>query len=76
MGTAFKIEGYISSYATKPPEVHTITLYNASRAVAMLAFRPNGAVLPANELVNGIIHLFYQFKTLLMDLTYYNGSNH
>ena len=62
MGTSFKIEGYMVSYAAKPGEVHMITLYNASKGVAILFFRPDGTVLPNNELVNGLIHLLYHFK--------------
>lgn len=62
MATSFKIEGYILSYASKPSEVHSITLYNSSKGVAVLFFRPDGSVLPNNEIVNGIIHLFYHFK--------------
>ena len=62
MGISIKIEGYILSYATKPGGVHTITLHNSSKAVAVLFFKPDGTVLPDNEIVNGVIHLLYHFK--------------
>jgi len=69
MVTVFKMEGYLLSYATKT-EVHSITLHNSSKAVAVLFFRPDGTTLPANEIVDGIIHLFYHFKdfSIVFDL--------
>jgi len=57
-----KIEGYIVSYAAKASGVHEISLYSASKGVARVYFKPDGATLPNNEIVNGIIHLFYHFK--------------
>ena len=45
MATSFKIEGYILSYASKPSEVHSITLYNSSKGVAVLFFRPDGSAI-------------------------------
>ena len=70
MATAFKIEGYILSFAAKPSVVHSITLYNSSKAVAVLYFEPDGASLQAAEIVNGIIHIFYHFKdfSTILDL--------
>ena len=62
MPTSFKIEGYMLSYAAKPGEVHSITLFNDSKGVAILFFRADGSVLPNNAIVNGIIHIFYHFK--------------
>ena len=70
MATALKVEGYILSYSARPTPVHTITIHSASKAVAILHFRPDGSVLPANEMANGIIHLFYQAKefSVVLDL--------
>jgi hypothetical protein len=62
MATAIKIEGYMISYAAKSTAVHTISLFNSSKGVAILFFRPDGTPLPNNEIVDGIIHLFYYVK--------------
>ena len=70
MATAFKVEGYILSYSARPTPVHTITIHSASKGVAILFFRPDGTALPANEIADGIIHLFYQAKEfpIVLDL--------
>jgi len=62
MSTAFKIEGYVLTYAAKPSEIHSIKLYNSSKIVAILFFKPDITSLPANEIVSDVIHIFYHFK--------------